>query len=128
MDTFVKIGLSARLAGLVASFALATVTTLSVCPVLAASLAKDAHRCCKTSGTQVPASDDSGCRTKCAGSASVIITPVGSTAGSSFVDQTPLALVDAYVPKPVVETSVTPTPRPAGPPRPIYERNSALLI
>jgi hypothetical protein len=128
VDTLAKIRLPVRLTGLVVSFALAAVATLSVCPALAAALANDAHRCCKTSSSHAPASDESGCRTKCAASGSVIITPLGSNAGLSFAGQTPLALTETYIPKLLVETSVAPTARAAGPPRPIYELNSALLI
>lgn len=128
MDTPAKIRLSARLTGLVISFALAAVATLSVCPLLAASLANDAHRCCKTSSNHAPASDEGPCRTKCAGSTAAIIAPLGSNVGVSFAGQTPLALTEAYIPKPLVETSVAPAARAAGPPHPIYERNSALLI
>lgn len=128
MDRPAKIRLPVRLTGLVISFALTVVATLSVCPLLAASLANDAHRCCKTSGSHAPASGEGDCRTKCAGSTAAIIAPLGSNVGLSFVGQTPLALTEAYIPKPLVEASVAPTARAAGPPHPIYERNSALLI
>ena len=128
MDTLAKSRLPARLTSLVISFALAAVATFSVCPALAASLANDAHRCCKTSSSHAPASGQGDCRAKCAGSTAAIIAPLGSNAGLSFAGQTPLALTETYIPKLLVETSVAPTARAAGPPRPIYELNSALLI
>ena len=123
-----KTHLTTRLASLVVLLALVTVGTVSVCPALGGSLVSDAHRCCKTPGHSTPSSDESGCRAKCAGSSTEAITPVGLIFGPSLGDQIAPVLTAAEAPVPDIERSIVPAVRTAGPPHPLYERNSALLI
>ena len=125
---FLKKHFPTRLASLVVSFALGTVATLSVCPALAASLVDDTHHCCKTSGNATPASDNSSCRVKCAGSSTSVVTPIGLNAGASLLDLNSPARAEANAPDLNVEMRVARGIRPAGPLRPLYERTSALLI
>lgn len=127
MNMFVKAHYPIRLAATVACFALLAVGTLSACSLIAASLFADAHRCCKTSTSSAPSSGEDGCREKCAASASVVI-PVGLSFGKSLTAHFPLPLAEMDCSKPCAPSRVVPATHAAGPPCPIYERDSALLI
>jgi hypothetical protein len=122
---FVLRHLSNRLLSLAVSLILITLATLSVCPVLTASVA-DAHSCCKPRSGPGPASENSDCRAKCAASAATPVTPVLLNIGFFSLDQ--LSLAYTVAPRSVAVHAATPAFDPAAPQRPIYERTSALLI
>jgi hypothetical protein len=124
---FVKRHRSIRLLSLAVSLILATLAALSVCPVLAASVA-DSHSCCKPQSGPEPASENSNCRAKCAAAAEPAVTPVLLSIGFSSLEQIVLPLAVASVPCPRAASSVTPAVDATAMQRPIYERTSALLI
>ena len=125
---FINTHLPVRLASIVVSVALATVAILSVCPALAASVATDIHRCCKTSGSKAPDSDDKNCRVKCASTSPSAVRPAELNVGASSPDQVLAVLTEVEISKLDVTAYIAPALSAAGPPLPIFQRNAVLLI
>lgn len=126
MRMFSRTYLPARVGNLIVAFAFAAAVMLNVCPALASSGGKDAHRHCKTSGSKEPASDDSGCRLKCASNSAPAVKSADSRA--SFPETLWAGSDDCGIPPPAIGAAPAPVPRTTGPPSSTSQRNAVLLI